>query len=327
MSDALISPSVAAGAGVVAVGLIAVAIQNCTAKASTLNPTRREYLFPLMGVLGAFVFAAQMINFTIPGTGSSGHIVGGILLAAILGPWPAFLTLSSVLIIQALIFADGGILALGCNIVNMAAMSCLVAYPIFFRTLVCPNASAARITTASIIASVIALVLGAAALTAETALSGVAAMPMRQFLLYMVVIHLVIGFGEGIATAAVLAIVRHYRPDILFENNLSATKPTVARRAARVISLFAIAALIIGASFSWVASSKPDGLEWSIEKVADNPTLANPDTHYHRIAAQMQEQTALMPDYDTSLAGILGSGAIILGVFVIAYIFRYQPRR
>ena len=61
--------------------------------------------------------------------------------------------------------------------------------------------------------------------------------------------------------------------------------------------------------------------------MADNTTLANPDTHYHRIAAQMQEQTALMPDYDTSLAGILGSGAIILGVFVIAYIFRYQPRR
>ena len=123
MSDALISPSVAAGAGVVAVSLIAVAIEVCTRKTSTLNPTRREYLFPLMGVLGAFVFAAQMINFTIPGTGSSGHIVGGILLAAILGPWPAFLTLSSVLIIQALIFADGGILALGCNIGNMAASS------------------------------------------------------------------------------------------------------------------------------------------------------------------------------------------------------------
>ncbi len=75
-----------------------------------------------MGVMGAFVFAAQMINFAIPGTGSSGHIIGGILLAAVLGPWAAFLTLSSVLLLQCLLFADGGFMALGCNILNMAAL-------------------------------------------------------------------------------------------------------------------------------------------------------------------------------------------------------------
>ena len=80
-----------------------------------------------MGVMGAFIFAAQMLNFSIPGTGSSGHIVGGILLASMLGPWAAFLTLSSVIIIQCLVFADGGLMAIGCNIINMAAMSTLVA--------------------------------------------------------------------------------------------------------------------------------------------------------------------------------------------------------
>ena len=86
-----------------------------------------------MGVMGAFVFAAQMINFTIPGTGSSGHIGGGILLCLILGQYPAFLSLCSVLIIQCLFFGDGGLLALGCNIFNMGVLPCFIAYPLIAK--------------------------------------------------------------------------------------------------------------------------------------------------------------------------------------------------
>ena len=81
-----------------------------------------------MGVVGAFVFAAQMINFSIPGTGSSGHITGGVLLAAILGPEAGFLSLVSILIVQCLFFGDGGLLALGCNIINMVFFSCFIGY-------------------------------------------------------------------------------------------------------------------------------------------------------------------------------------------------------
>ena len=105
MSDALLSAPVAIVADVVAVGLL-------VAAASRLKNDKRDNSVALMGVMGAFIFAAQMVNFSIPGTGSSGHIVGGVLLAAMLGPWAAFLTLSSVLIIQCLIFADGGLMAL-----------------------------------------------------------------------------------------------------------------------------------------------------------------------------------------------------------------------
>ena len=107
MSDALVSPEVAATAGVASLLLLGAAVRKVTRQ-------RRddERLVPLMGVTGAFVFAAQMINFTIPGTGSSGHLIGGILLAALLGPWAALLTLASVLILQCLLFADGGLLAL-----------------------------------------------------------------------------------------------------------------------------------------------------------------------------------------------------------------------
>ena len=125
MSDALVSPPVFAAAGVVSLALLGVAIRKISrADRSPDGPAeRRERLLPLMGVMGAFVFAAQMINFSIPGTGSSGHLVGGILLAALLGPWAALLTLASVLILQCLLFADGGFMALGCNILNMAVLS------------------------------------------------------------------------------------------------------------------------------------------------------------------------------------------------------------
>ena len=150
MADALVSPAVAAGAGVAAAALIAVA-------ASKVKKTRRDDIVPLMGVMGAFVFAAQMINFTIPGTGSSGHVIGGVLLAAVLGPWAAFITLCSVLIIQCLVFADGGLMALGCNILNMAATSCLLAYPLIYRPIAGRGAKPWRIVAASVTASVIAV--------------------------------------------------------------------------------------------------------------------------------------------------------------------------
>jgi cobalt/nickel transport system permease protein len=88
---------------------------------------------PVMGVMGAFVFAAQMINFTIPVTGSSGHIGGGIILSAVLGGPAALISITAVLIIQALFFADGGLLALGCNIFNMGVIPCLITYPLLFR--------------------------------------------------------------------------------------------------------------------------------------------------------------------------------------------------
>lgn len=321
MSDALISPTVAAVTGAIAISLITIAIRRVSKESSDENIRHKHSLLPLMGIMGAFVFAAQMINFTIPGTGSSGHLVGGILLAAILGPWAGFLTLTAVLIIQCLVFADGGFLALGCNIINMAAISCLVAYPMIFRGLMLPDASTRRITIASILASIVALFFGAVAVTLETTLSGVTMLPMRQFLVYMVAIHLAVGLGEGVATAAILAVVKRYRPDLIVELKPESRKH---HNTSRVLAIFATAALLLGASFSWIASSRPDGLEWSIEKVSYGQELTSPDTPYHATAERVIEQTALMPDYNTSMAGILGSGAIILAVFVGSYLFRHR---
>lgn len=313
MSDALVSPEVAAAAGAVSLVLLGTAVRK-------LQRQRRddERLVPLMGVTGAFVFAAQMINFTIPGTGSSGHLIGGILLAALMGPWAALLTLASVLMLQCLLFADGGLLALGCNLFNMAVLSCLVAYPLIYRPIAGKASSPRRILVASLVAGIVALELGALAVVLETELSGITALPAGRFLLLMSPIHLLIGIGEGLGTAAVLCAIRQYRPELL-RNDLP--RPS-RRRTVRLLAVFACTALLLGGIFSWLASNRPDGLEWSVAQVAGTTELATPPDTPHLTAATLQERTALLPDYETSFAGLVGTGVILVLVFGVARLLR-----
>lgn len=295
MADALVSAPVAITAGVAATALVVVAARK-------ISKSTNESIVPLMGVLGAFIFAAQMINFSIPGTGSSGHIVGGILLSALLGPWAGFMTLVSVLIIQCLVFADGGLMALGCNILNMVACSCLVAYPLIYRPLMRYPASLTRIIGVTALASVAALELGAMFVTLETELSGVTALPTGKFLLFMLPIHLVIGICEGLATAAVIYFVQRYRPALVSETaNYSDTRSSVKGG----LVAFLIATVVLAAGFSWIASSNPDGLEWSIMKVAGTELEITDVTGMK--AEVLQNKTAILPDYESRLSGIIGA--------------------
>lgn len=321
MSDALVSPPVFLLTGAVSLGLLAVAIRKVSHPKAGGSPSQGEdeHLVPRMGVMGAFVFAAQMINFSIPGTGSSGHLVGGILLSAVLGPWAALITLSSVLLLQCLVFADGGFMALGCNILNMAVLSCLVAYPLLFRPVVRHRPTPGRILAASLLASVGALAMGAVAVTLETEASGITALPLGRFLLFMLPIHLLIGTGEGLATAAVIGAVWKYRPCLLADLR---ERPDRGRKTGRALAVIAAAALVLAGSFSWLASSNPDGLEWSIEQVTGQPEVETAADGLHLAAASVQQSTALMPDYDTSLSGIIGCGVILLAALGGSYLFR-----
>lgn len=310
MSDALVSPAIAVGTGAIAATLIAVAT-------SKVKQIRRDDIIPLMGVMGAFVFAAQMINFSIPGTGSSGHVIGGILLSAVLGPWAAFITLCSVLIIQCLVFADGGLLALGCNILNMGVTSCLIAYPLIYRPIAGHSVKTWRIILASVASSIIALEIGAAGVTLETELSGITALPTSTFLAFMLPIHLAIGAIEGAATAAVLCFLAKYRPETLYGENTtpSGTADGSKGSGRKVLIGFAIATLIFAGAFTWLASSNPDGLEWSIEKVSgisDMPS-ATP-------------ATAFMPDYDSRFAGIVGALIVMVMLWAVTTIIFHRIR-
>lgn len=307
LSDALISTPVAIAGAVVAVGLLATAGKE-------IKERDNSTIIPLMGVLGAFIFAAQMINFAIPGTGSSGHVIGGVMLAAFLGPWAGFITLASVLIIQCLVFADGGLLALGCNLINMGAMTTLVAYPFIYKTIVRRSVNPWLITLGAVLACTIGLELGACLVTVETMLSEVSALPWNKFLSIMVLIHLPIGIVEGLATAAVLSFVAKTRPDLLNNEN---RKPS-GKSIGRAVLWFAIATVVIGAGIIWFASSNPDGLEWSIEKVAGVEELEQEHpTVISVLAGKVANSTSIMPGYENPLSGIIGAAVVLVIIWSI----------
>jgi cobalt/nickel transport system permease protein len=319
MSDALVSVAVGTTMAAVSTGVIGYSVKKIK------NTDLSDNKIPMMGVMGAFIFAAQMINFTIPVTGSSGHIGGGILLAALLGPFPAFITLASVLIIQCLFFADGGLLALGCNIFNMGFFSCMIAYPLIYRTILKKAITPKRITIASILATVVSLQLGALAVVIETTASGVTDLPFTSFLVLMQPIHLAIGIVEGIITGAVLCFIYRVRKEILMNALENDNKMRVPMK--KVLTFFVLATVFVGGFLSLYASSNPDGLEWSIQGVVGTSELKN-SSDAHVAAQELQDKTAILPGYSfqgeqqekpigSSVSGMLG-GALTLTVTIVA---------
>ena len=299
MADALLSPAV--GGVMCAASAAAVVYSAAKIKKDELG----EKKLPVMAVAGAFVFAAQMINFTIPGTGSSGHIGGGILLASLLGGFPALLTLAAVLIIQCLFFADGGLLALGCNIFNMGVIPCLLVYPLVYKPIMKKGFSYGRIVTASILSVVVGLQLGAFGVVLETLASGVTELPFSTFLVLMQPIHLAIGLVEGIVTAAILSFVFRTRPEIM-ESSVTRAPIKSGASVKGVVTVLIIATVVVGGALSWFASSNPDGLEWAMIKTAGTAELET-DGEVYDGAANVQGATAFMPDYDYASAGEEGS--------------------
>ncbi len=288
MADALISPAVGGAMWAATAGLTAYSARQ-------LKKEMDERKIPLMGVLGALVFAAQMINFTIPGTGSSGHFGGGLLLAVLLGPHAAFLTMASIITIQALFFADGGLLALGCNIFNMGFFPCFVAFPFIYKKIAANSLGHKRIIAAAMVASIIGFQLGAAGVVMETVFSGISELPFRTFVLLMMPVHLAIGLVEGFVTASLVGFVRKMRPEVLE----MATGPARNKFSIKplLITLIVIA-IFTGGLLSWFASANPDGLEWSIARIYGNKELENPESRIHSLLSGLQEKIALLPGYD-----------------------------
>jgi cobalt/nickel transport system permease protein len=340
MADALLSPAVGGVMWAASAGTLAWCARRVRAQGE-------DHIVPLMGVLGAFVFAAQMINFAIPATGSSGHLGGGLLLSILLGPHAAFLVIASVLTVQALFFADGGLLALGANIFNLGVFPCFIAYPLIYRVLVGPRSSDRRIALAAVIAAVVGLQLGALAVVLQTVASGISSLPFSTFLLLMLPVHLAIGVVEGLATAAVVLFIRRARPDLV---DRGAPAKLAAPGSLRpLLASLLVAAVLTGGAVSWFASSLPDGLEWSIEKTAGSAELSSPDTGVHGWLARLQERVAILPDYalppsaqaaeptaesshraaswpavdgGTSLAGIVGGALTLALVWLVALLLK-----
>ena len=344
MADALLSPAVGGTMWAASAGTIA----YCSRKVREELDDKRV---PLMGVVGAFLFAAQMINFSIPATGSSGHLGGGMMLTILLGPYAAFLTIASVLVVQALFFADGGILALGCNIFNMGFWPAFIVYPLIYKKIVGTNPSQARLTVAIMISAIISLQLGPLSVVLETLFSGISALPFSTFVLLMQPIHLAIGVVEGVVTVTVISFVYRARPEIL--NGAPEAQPLGNHSMRNVVLTFMVAALLTGGIVSWFASRNPDGLEWAIAKVTGKEELEASKQGLHGTLASIQEAAAFLPAYSfkkpvepkreearhegemkkdegsklgTSVAGLLGSVMVLGLAFLSGFLLKRRNR-
>ncbi len=334
MADALLAPAVAA----------TMYVASGTAAGVSIHKLRKDdepQKLPTMAVTAALVFAGQMINYTIPGTGSSGHMCGGMLLSALLGPQAGFLSMIVILAIQCLFFADGGLMALGANIWNMAFYGCFVGYYLIWRPIMRSHwfgdgkkGQRSRIIAASIIGCVITLQLGAFSVVLETTLSGITELPFGAFVALMLPIHLAIGLIEGLITAAVLVFVFESRPELLRDIGDESQAVPAKRSLKSVIAILAVLALVVGGGLSLLASSNPDGLEWALFGNAENGYSENMGLNEDDFgvsssaadkAGSIQEKTSFLPDYaftgsdtpvGTTVSGIVGS-AMVAGVALL----------
>lgn len=330
MADALLAPAVA----------VTMYAASGTAAGLSVRSLRQDddlKQLPTMAVTSALVFAGQMINYTIPGTGASGHICGGMLLSALLGPQAGFLSMAVILTIQCLFFADGGLLALGANCWNMAFYGCFAGYYLIWRPIMRSRwfsrrgekaAERWKIAAASVLGCVATLQLGAFSVVLETTLSGIAELPFGAFCALMQPIHLAIGLVEGAVTAAVLLFIYESRPELLRELNHSQEALRAKRSFRATVAILAAVAVLLGGGLSLAASRNPDGLEWALFGNAEEgygENMALDEENYGvsgstaEKAAGVQEKTSFLPDYGfkgsdsaagTSVSGLVGSAAV-----------------
>jgi cobalt/nickel transport system permease protein len=203
--DGFLSAPVAVATGVVAVAAIALAVKMT-------NKKMGEKQVPMMGVLAAFIFAAQMLNFPVAG-GTSGHFVGAALAAILLGPWATVLILSSVLVVQSLIFQDGGLLALGANITNMGIIAGFGSYYIYKGIGAMFKHGRTGTLLGAGIGAWFSVLVASLACAAELSISGTS--PWAIAVPAMGGVHMLIGIGEGLITVAVLSLIMATRADLL----------------------------------------------------------------------------------------------------------------
>jgi cobalt/nickel transport system permease protein len=275
----------------------------------TLRQTRNqlgERQIPLMGILAAFVFAAQMINFPVAG-GTSGHLIGGLLVAILIGPWAAVLVMTTVITVQAFLFQDGGLLALGFNVFNMGIIGTFVGYAVYSWVRKVSGSAFNGQLIGAAVGAWTAVEVAAAAAALELAISGTSALDVA--LPAMVGIHALIGIGEALITVGALVFIRQARPDLL-----GGVLPKAARQSTLITVGLVIALAVVFASP--VADPSPDGLE----RVAEDQAFS----------AQAKEAPfRILPDYTTPFIEnktLTTITAGLIGVLIVAGIGYGVPR-
>ncbi|MFE4870976.1 energy-coupling factor ABC transporter permease [Streptomyces sp. NPDC056682] len=318
--DGFINAPVSAVTGVVAASAIAVSLRGARRELD-------EKTAPLAGLVAAFIFAVQMLNFPVA-AGTSGHLLGGALAAILVGPYTGVLCVSVVLLMQGILFADGGLTALGVNITDMAITTTVVAYALFRGLVKVLPRTRRSLTAASFVAALLSVPAAALVFTAIYALGGTTDVPITKVLTAMVGVHVLIGIGEAVITALTVGAVIAVRPDLVHGArgltaplklrvggelvDAPAAVPAAARSGStkKVWGIGVLAALLLAGFVSFYASASPDGLE----KVAHDKGIDAKTTH-HAAADSPLAGYSVKDIGDARLSGGL-AGVIGVGVTV-----------
>lgn len=327
--DGFINTPVSAVTGAIAVGAVAVSLRGARRELD-------ERTAPLGGLVAAFIFAVQMLNFPVA-AGTSGHLLGGALAAILVGPFTGVLCISVVLLMQGILFADGGLTALGVNITVMGVVTVVVAYALFRGlVLILPRGRRSSVTASAFVAALVSVPAAAAAFTLLYAVGGTTDVPLGKVLTAMVGVHVLIGIGEAAITALTVGAVIAVRPDLvhgarglaaplklLVGGRLVDAAPAqapapVAARSTRAVWGAGLASAIVLAGFvSFYASASPDGLEkvaadQGIDKKAEEHAAADSPLADYGVSGVTDGRLS------GGLAGVVGVGATVAvgsGVF------------
>ncbi|MFD5595805.1 energy-coupling factor ABC transporter permease [Streptomyces griseorubiginosus] len=319
--DGFIDAPISAATGVVAAAAVAVSLRGARRELD-------ERTAPLAGLVAAFIFAVQMLNFPVA-AGTSGHLLGGALAAILVGPYTGVLCVSVVLLMQGILFADGGLTALGVNITDMAVVTTVVAYAVFRGLVKVLPRGRGAITAASFVAAVLSVPAAAVAFTLIYAVGGTTDVSIGKVATAMIGVHVLIGIGEAAITALTVGAVVAVRPDLVYGArglqqklklrvggelvDVPDTAPVAAARSSRKVWITGLVASLLLAGFvSFYASASPDGLE----KVAADQGI-DAKTEEHASADSPLADYGVKDVEDARLSGGL-AGVIGVGVTVVA---------
>lgn len=325
--DGFINAPVSAVTGVVAAGAVAVSLRGARRELD-------ERAAPLAGLVAAFIFAVQMLNFPVA-AGTSGHLLGGALAAILVGPFTGVLCVSVVLLMQGILFADGGLTALGVNITDMAIVTTVVSYAVFRGLVTVLPRKRRSVTVASFVAALLSVPAAAVAFTLIYAVGGTTDIALSKVATAMVGVHVLIGIGEAVITALTVGAVIAVRPDLVhgargLQQRLklrvggelvdvsAAAAPVAARSSHRKVWITGLVTSLVLAGFvSFYASASPDGLE----KVAKDKGIdAKAKAHASEDSPLAGYGVKDVSDARLSggLAGVIGVGVTVVagtGVF------------
>ncbi|WP_030814603.1 energy-coupling factor ABC transporter permease [Streptomyces sp. NRRL F-2799] len=320
--DGFIDAPTSAVTGVVAAGALAVSLRGARRELD-------ERTAPLAGLVAAFIFAVQMLNFPVA-AGTSGHLLGGALAAILVGPYTAVLCVSVVLLMQGVLFADGGLTALGVNITDMAIVTTVVAYAVFKALLAVLPRSRRSITAASFVAALLSVPAAAVVFTLIYAIGGTTDVSIAKVATAMIGVHVLIGIGEAVITALTVAAVVAVRPDLvhgarglrhklrlrvngeLVDAPVAAPAPAAARTSRRTLWVTGLVTSLVLAGFvSFYASANPDGLE----KVAHDKGIDKKTEPHHSSDSPLADygvKNVANARLSGGLAGVVGVGVTVV---------------